>query len=246
MTYYSPTVILCNAHFMLDKVDADNRTQAKLDPGFQCIIASCRPPVALKRIKIPFPLFPLVVLRAEDCAVAWVPVKKPLSVWAVKALSSQRGWGLPSVCITPASLIDSLFALSCLSASSHCPLCPQKIIQTLTRAACLPKASLAHTPIHTQTYSNVYMYSESAHSLPFSLRELGSPSMDPWIPHNTICWLINNSILSVSKHVWIQSHLHLPWPSLNKVGVVSLSSARLMSVWVCVLLCVLISRAGFS
>lgn len=44
--------------------------------------------------------------------------------------------------------------------------------------------------------------------------------VDPWISHNTICWLINNSILSVSEHVWDQSHLHLFWPSLNKVAAV--------------------------
>lgn len=42
----------------------------------------------------------------------------------------------------------------------------------------------------------------------------GAPrTVDPWIRHNAICWLINNSILSVCKHVWIQSHPHLP-PSL--------------------------------
>ena len=45
----------------------------------------------------------------------------------------------------------------------------------------------------------------------------------------------------MSKHVWIQSHLRLPRPSLNKVGVVSLSLVQLMSAWLCVSLCVLIS-----
>lgn len=74
------------------------------------------------------------------------------------------------------------------------------------------------------------MYSESTNSLSFGLRELDSPDMNPWIPHNTICWLINNSVLSVSKHVGIHSHLHLPLPSLNKLGVLSLSLAPLLSV----------------
>lgn len=188
---------------LLADVDVCNVTQTKQGPVFQCIISSSRPPEELRQIKIPFPLFPLVVLRAEDCAVAWVPMKKPLSVWAVKALSAQRGWSLPSVFITPVSLIDSLFALSCLSAGSHCPPSPQKIIWTWpVQYKLLPQRTYTHR------CTNVYMYSESTHRLSFSLRELDSPCMDPWIPHNTSCWLINNSILSVSKRVWVQPHLH--------------------------------------
>lgn len=37
----------------------------------------------------------------------------------------------------------------------------------------------------------------------------------------------------MSKHVGIQSHLHLPRPSLNKVAVVTLSRAQCLSVWFC-------------
>lgn len=61
----------------------------------------------------------------------------------------------------------------------------------------------------TYPRTSVYMYSELAHRL----LALATRTVDPWIRHNTICWLINNSILSVCKHVWIQSHPHLP-PSL--------------------------------
>lgn len=195
----------------------------------------------LRRIKIPFPLLPLVVLRAEDCAVAWVPMKKPLSVWAVKALSAQRGWALPSVCITPAGLIDSLFALSCLSANSTLPTPPTENNSDFDQRCLLPLRLPLRTCVHTGRYTNTC--SESTHSLSCSLRELDSPGMDPWIPHNTICWLINNSILSVSKHVWIQSHLHLPQPSPNKVGVVCPWACLGLCLCgaVCVSLCVLIS-----
>lgn len=58
------------ARIMMACVYGNNRTQVKLNSVFQCIISSSRPPVEPRQIKIPFPPFPLVVLRAEDCAGA--------------------------------------------------------------------------------------------------------------------------------------------------------------------------------
>lgn len=71
-----------------------------------------------------------------------------------------------------------------------------------------------HWNLHTHT--QLCLYVQWVCTLSSSLGDQDS-LVDPWIPHNTICWLINNSILSVCKHVWIQSHLPFPQPPLNSV-----------------------------
>lgn len=135
-----------------------------------------------------------------------VPLKKPLGVWAVTALQH---------------IVDGAFLL-------YLSLLPSWLF------CCLP--SLVWDQAHTTPLSDriwfwpleatyprttVYMYSELTHSL----LALGTGTVDPWIRHNTICWLINNSILSVCKHVWIQSHPHLP-PSLHLTKCVLCPWAR--------------------
>lgn len=179
----------------------------------------------LRQIKIPFPLCALVAARVGHC-IAWVPMKKPLRVRAVKALSAQWGWSFPSVFIILAILIDSLFAWSCLRSGlhQHC-FCWQELVLTT--------GTYYRARAHTHTHTYVYMYSESAHFL--SAFGDQDSLMDLWIPHNTICWLINNSILSVCKHVWIQSHLPFPRPSLNIVCcVLELGLACVYMVLLCV------------
>lgn len=100
------------------------------------------------------------------------------------------------VFITPAISIVLLFAQSRLRSGSHNTSFSDRIWFWPLEA--------------TYPRTSVYMYSEPAHSL----LALGTRTVDPWIRHHAICWLINNSILSVCKHVWIQSHPHPPPPSL--------------------------------
>lgn len=139
----------------------------------------------------------------------------------------------PSLCMHHPSQLDRFTVCSALSECElTLPTPPTENNSDFDQGNLLP-LGFPSTQIQIQ-YTNLYMYSESTNSLSFSLRELDSPDMIPWIPHNTICWLINNSGLSVSRHVWIQSHLHLPRPPLNKLGVLSLSWAPLISVWACV------------
>ena len=155
--------------------------------------------------------------------MAWVPMKKPLGVRAVKALSAQWGWSLPPVFIIAAFMIDLLFAWSCLRLDLHQHhFCWQEFV--LSTGAYL----------RTHACTHLCLYVQGVCTLSFSRGDLES-LVDRWIPHNKICWLINNSILSVCKHVWIQSHLPFPRPTLNSVCCVL--ELRLACVYI-VLLCV--------